>query len=80
MIHKRLRLRIRRPMEAHRQLLHLLQVHLQRVQEPTRLQVLRARAHADPVILDDIPDPVAVCRDRPEAEKTQRRVAAVRRR
>lgn len=38
-----------------------------------------ARTHRDPVVLDDIPNPVAVRRDGPEAEEPERGVPAVAR-
>jgi len=79
-VHERLGALVRSAHERDERALHLLKVALKRVEEAARLQVLRRRAHGQPVVLDDIPEPVPIRSDWPEAEQAQRRVPAVRRR
>ena len=78
MVYERLRPLIRSANERNEHALHLLEVSLERVEEATRLEVLRGRAYGQAVVLDDVPKPEPVRRDGPEAEQAQRRVPAVR--
>ena len=78
MVHEGLRPLIRSAYKRDEHALHLLKVSLERVEEATRLEMLRCRTHGQAVVLDDVPEPESVRRDGPEAEQAQRRVPAVR--
>lgn len=65
-------------MQLNQRALHILEVSLQRIQKPLRLEVFRRGADRQALVLDDVSDAVAISGHRAEAEQTQRGISTVR--